>query len=48
VLVLLVVIALGLWLLPPAMTEGAASLYAGWAAVVAAIVAVVWWVSRRR
>lgn len=47
VLVLIVVIALGVWLLPPAMTEGGSRLYLGYAGLVLAA-AVVWWLRRRR
>jgi hypothetical protein len=48
VLVLVAIVALGLWLLPPAMAEGASSLYAGWAAALVAAAAVAWWLRRRR
>jgi hypothetical protein len=47
VLLLIAVIALGLWLLPPALTEGASTMYLGWAGFVLAVV-VVWWLWRRR
>jgi hypothetical protein len=47
VLLLIAVIALGLWLLPPALTEGASTMYLGWAGFGLAAV-VVWWLWRRR
>ena len=47
VLVLLVIIALGLWLLPPMLSEGAAARYIGWAGLVLAA-AVATWLGRRR
>ncbi len=46
-LVLLVIVALGLWLLPPALADGASAQYAGWAGLVL-VVAVAAWLLRRR
>jgi MYXO-CTERM domain-containing protein len=46
--ILLVIAALGVWLLPPALTEGASAQYAGWAALLLAAAGAAWLLRRRR
>jgi hypothetical protein len=48
VVILILIIGLGVWLLPPALTDGASALYVGWGALVLTTLAAVWWLRRRR